>query len=306
MDTIKLLLTLLNIPMIGKKRAVNILRNYQSGVDLINLIQLLYPVLSISEKELKKAELLSLSIIERSGTLNIKILSFNEPAYPSMLRSITDYPPLMFIRGNLSLLNQPLSAALIGSRRSGSYSLNMTALIGEILSSRGFNIISGLALGCDRTAHLSALKENSGTIAVMPCGPNIIYPRDNRILHRDILRKKGTIVSEYAPDTHPAPFRFIERDWLQSGLSHIVILIGSSLTGGSMHTAYAALKQNRPLFVFRPWRFSAEYSGNQYLIEHKRVHAFGGPEDFLNILKKILPDIRDCNRESDQLLFPYV
>jgi DNA processing protein len=252
-----------------------------------------------------KAQYIAQRIIEHSKQHHINIISPEDPAYPVSLKFIKDYPPLLFTKGKLSLLNNPPKAALLGSRCSGSNILELTEMAGEFLIARGYTIVSGLALGCDRMAHKTALKARKGTIAVMPCGPDIIYPRENEFLYREILAINGAIFSEYSPGIHPAPYRFVERDRLQSGISQIVVLVESSIKGGSMHTALSALRQNRPLLVHRPEHFSENNSGNKYLIEEHNVFPFRDIEEFICHINRIKSILRDCNRETDQLIFPY-
>jgi DNA processing protein len=306
LEKIKLTLTLLNIPGIGRMRTKMILSHYQSGMDLTEVIQMLFPRLSIDSEKVEIAHNASEALIAISKARGIGIISSDDSSYPDSLKKIKDLPPLVFIKGNPSFLKHPLKAALIGSRNSGPGILKLTERIGELLIRQGFTLVSGLALGCDRTAHLTAIKRGKGTIAVMPCGPDIIYPRENKFIFKDIASGRGLLLSEYAPGVHPAPFRFIERDRIQSGVSQVVVLMESSLGGGSMHTAFSALEQGRPLLVFKPDHFSEKNSGNKYLIEEKDVLTFSGPEDLFWHTSRIKRVLGDCHRESDQLLFPHV
>ncbi|MDA3811249.1 MAG: DNA-protecting protein DprA [Spirochaetaceae bacterium] len=299
-------MNLLNIPMIGRGRTKNILKNYSPLADPVQLINYFYPFLSIGEKEYRIAELTTKKQKYKADLSGIKILSHIDFFYPSLLLSIKDYPPVLYMRGNHAILNKPLAAALIGSRMCSEKLLKLTELIGEQLSFNGFTIISGLALGCDTRAHESAIKRKTDTIAVMPCGPDFIYPRENRILYSQILRNKGVILSEYGPGTHPAPYRFVERDRLQSGLANLVVLIEASVTGGAMYAAYSALKQKRPLLVFQPETESSHNSGNRLLILQEKVYPFSSLEEFILLMKNIGQIISDCNRDTDQLIFPYV
>lgn len=306
MDIINLSLQLLNISGIGRMRAKKIIEYYQPGMDLTELIQQLYPSVFVSRSELVKAEYYSRLIRQRSEERDITILSFRDASYSRRLSLSSDYPPLIFVKGRIPLLNHEYAAAIVGSRRSGRDILKLTELLGEILTSRGFSIISGLAVGCDRIAHEIAVKRKSGTIAVMPCGPDIIYPAENVYLAEEILITGGVLFSEYAPGIPPAPFRFVDRDRLQSGLSQLVVLMESTISGGSMYAALSALKENRPLLVFRPEKYTGRFSGNKYLIEVKEVFPFSNPIEFVHNLNMIMTVIKDCNRDSDPLLFPYV
>jgi len=301
-----LIMCLLNIPLIGRTRAKNIIRSYLHGTDLRGLIAKLYPFLSLSDSDFKRAwykTLLQKSLAEERG---IRIVSSFDSLYPRNFSSLKDYPPVLFLKGNSAILNRPGAAALVGSRQIGRKVMKLTEQIGEQLFIHGVTVVSGLALGCDTIAHKTALKNGGLTVAVLPCGPDIIYPDDNSPLYYQILENNGMILSEYVPGVYPAPFRFVERDRLQSGLSDFVILMESGQKGGSMHTANRAISQNRPLLVYQPDSFSVKTSGNRLLIKEEKVYPFRSLEDFIILMKNIPGIIRDCNRESDQLIFPYV
>ncbi|MBI9098948.1 MAG: DNA-protecting protein DprA [Spirochaetaceae bacterium] len=306
MNTRELSQILLNIPSIGNERTKKIIGHYGKDRDLLFLINHLYPSLNVDDCTLREAEGKARVQSHKAESGHISILSYKDHFYPQSLLFINDFPSLIYVRGNLELLNRPKRAALIGSRTASVSVLKETALVGRILVQCGYIIISGLAAGCDRAAHLSAVKEKSHTIAVMPCGPDMVYPRENLSLYHQITALKGSIVSEYGPGVPPETFRFVRRDRLQSGLAQFVVLMESRINGGAMYAALSALQQNRPLLVYSPPSFDESSAGNQYLINHKKVHTFKDPEEFAGLMKNIHKIISDCNRESDQLIFPYV
>lgn len=306
LNTRELLQILMNIPGIGAERSKKIIRLYREGQDLLFLIHHLYPFLSISDIILRDAVFSAKRSFEKAESLSIQIISYKDQNYPRPLLSIDDFPPLIYVKGDSGILNKTSGAALVGSRRAAEPILEMTGLIGEQLVLNGFTIVSGLALGCDTRAHKTSLKFNSHTIAVMPCGSDIVYPRENCFLYRQIAELRGLIVSEYEPGVFPAPFRFVQRDRIQSGISKIVVLMESSLQGGAMYAAYAALKYKRPLFVYVPPFFNNDNRGNQYLLENRTVFPFSDPSEFALYMNHLDKIVSDCNRESDQLIFPYV
>ena len=300
-----LTLLLMNIPSIGRERTRCILTSYNKDIDLISNINNLYPFLSVDpsmiDNALHKADILQ----KQSESHQISILGLNDYHFPNLLKSIGNCPPVIYAKGNLNVLNRPLNAALIGSRSSAEKVLKITELIAVILIEYGFTIISGLALGCDTRAHMTALRERAHTIAVLACGPDLIYPRENQFLYHQILTLKGAVLSEYPQGIFPQSFRFVERDRIQSGLSNITVLMESRLRGGAMYAAYAALKEKRPLLVYHPPEFYDGNRGNQYLISKRNVYPFSDLKEFQLLMKNIQKIIRDCNRETDQLLFPY-
>lgn len=306
LNTRELIQILMNIPGIGRERAKKIITFHREGIELGSLIGHLYPFLPIEESHIDVAKLNASALFRKAETENIDICCFKDRKYPTQLLALEDFPLLIYTRGDLRILNRPLGAALVGSRESRNSTLKMTEIIGEILTKKGFTVISGMALGCDTVAHLTALKNKASTIAVMPCGPDVVYPGENRFLLQMILQRNGLVFSEYAPGVPPAPYRFVQRDRLQSGLSHIVVLMESRLQGGAMYAAYSALRQNRPLFVFSPDKYDESTSGNKYLLGNHRVFSFSTPREFDLLMKNIHRIISDCHRGRDQLVFPHV
>lgn len=305
LNTRELIQILMNIPGIGRERTKKIIAFHEEGMGLGALIRDLYPLLPIEKFHIDEAACNASALFRKAERENVDICCFKDHTYPSQLLSLDDFPPLIYSRGELSALNRPLGAALVGSRRSTGKTLKMTEIIGGILAHKGFTLISGLALGCDTVAHLTALKHKANTIAVMPCGPDVVYPGENRFLLQQILDEKGLVFSEYAPGVPPAPYRFVQRDRLQSGLSHIVVLMESPLQGGAMYAAYSALRQKRPLFVYSPEKNDELTSGNRSLLNKKGVSPFSNPREFDYLMKNIHRIISDCNRDTDQLVFPY-
>jgi len=136
---------------------------------------------------------------------------------------------------------------------------------------------------------------------VLPGGPDYIYPRENTFLYEQMIEGGGVVLSEYGPGVPPAPYRFIRRDRLQSGLSQFVVLMASSLSGGAMHTVRAALDQGKPLYVYDPVHFSAGESGNKTLIRSGRGIPFRSPAELSRLMAGGLPSC--CQRPSNPLLF---
>jgi len=300
LNTRELAQILINIPSIGGERTKKIIETYRAG-SLTRHVQNLYPFLAVDHRIIEKARARGLKENEMAARLGIGIISWRDKSYPERLLSIRDYPPLLYFKGSLSTLMRSPSTALIGSRRASSWILKQTALIGELLASLGHTIVSGLAAGCDAEAHLAALKRGAPTVAVLPGGPDYIYPRENAPLYEQMIEEGGAVLSEYGPGVPPAPYRFIRRDRLQSGLSQFVVLMASSLSGGAMHTAKAALDQGRILFVYDPGDFSACESGNKILIRSGRGIPFRSPGE----LSRLLSDrpAACCQRPPDPLLF---
>jgi DNA processing protein len=144
-------------------------------------------------------------------------------------------PEFLFYRGDISLLNEDNFAknvAVIGLTNPTSEIIEREKRIVAELVSRGANIVSGLALGCDSISHITCLENSGKTIAILPSQINKIVPADNTALAEKIVAGGGLLVSEYFTDSdswnkYEALNRFVERDRLQAYFSNSILLIAS-------------------------------------------------------------------------------
>ncbi len=167
--------------------------------------------------------------------------------YPKALLEITDPPPFLYAKGNLSLLNQT-SIAIVGSRNASLQGEKNAEAFAAELSHYGLCIVSGLALGIDGAAHRGALKANGTTIAVVGTGLDIVYPAKHRELAHQIAQT-GLILSEFALGTPSKPQNFPKRNRIISGLSVGCLVVEANLQSGSQITARLATEQGREVFA---------------------------------------------------------
>ncbi len=165
--------------------------------------------------------------------------------YPSLLRRIDDPPMLLFLRGQRARLQDPM-LAVVGSRRPTPVGSATAQAFAEELGKQGLVISSGLALGIDASAHQGALA--TGTVAVLGTGIDLIYPRENLPLARQIVHQ-GLILSEQLPGTRAHPGLFPRRNRIISGMSLGVLVVEASENSGSLITARLALEQGREVFA---------------------------------------------------------
>lgn len=170
--------------------------------------------------------------------------------YPKQLKNIYDPPLKLYVLGNKKLLEQR-GIAIVGARKATEYGKNIALQLSRRLSENGINVISGLALGIDTYAHLGTLQESciGKTIAVLGCGLNEIYPKQNRELAKRIIDNGGCIISEYPIGTKPEKLNFPQRNRIISGLSNGVVVVEASEKSGSLITADFALEQGREVFA---------------------------------------------------------
>jgi DNA processing protein len=145
-----------------------------------------------------------LAQVQQAGS---RLLTWDEPAYPHLLREIYDPPPVVYIRGNMEPLHRD-SIAMVGTRRPTPYGNQMAERLARDLAERGLATVSGLAGGIDSSAHKGALAgAGAATIGVVGCGIDVVYPKENRKIFAEI-EKRGAILSEFPMGAPPKPENF--------------------------------------------------------------------------------------------------
>jgi DNA processing protein len=195
----------------------------------------------------------------------ITALTCESTSYPKRLREIYDYPPVLYIRGDL-LRDDECCLAVVGTRRATVYGRQVTEEIVNDLARNGITIVSGLARGIDSTAHRAALDAGSRTIAVFASGLDIVYPAENAKLAREIM-EHGALISEYPLGTKPKADNFPRRNRIMSGLSLGVLVIEAGESSGALITADQALEQNREVFAVPGSILSPSSRGTNHLIQ---------------------------------------
>ena len=176
-----------------------------------------------------------------------RILTCRDPDYPALLREIPDPPPLLYIHGNLHVLQEP-QLAMVGSRNPTAAGRQTAIDFARHLSAAGLMITSGLALGIDAAGHQGALDAGAPTIAVMGTGLDRVYPARNRELaHR--IAGVGALLSEFPPGTPPRAEHFPRRNRIISGLSLGTLVVEAAIRSGSLISARYALEQGREVFA---------------------------------------------------------
>ncbi len=151
-----------------------------------------------------------------SKNIGYKILSVVDEEYPEILRQTSDRPFFLHIRGQMPKLP---SVAIIGTREPTNHGRIIAERISQYFSENGWSIVSGLALGCDTIAHLTAVKNKSHTTAVLAHGLDTISPKSNEKLSEEILSTGGTLLTQYEFGTKPKRYHYAQRDKIQAGLS---------------------------------------------------------------------------------------
>lgn len=283
-------------------------------------------IASIRSSTTEKAE----KILERCEKGRIKILSYWDEFYPERLRQIDVPPSILYYRGRLPCFEEEPVIAVIGSRAHTEYGREMAEWFGYEIAQGGGLVLSGLARGLDAAAHRGALNAGKPTVAVLGCGPDIIYPKENAKLHAEML-EAGAVLSEFAPGTPPYASNFPQRNRIVSGLSLGVLVVQAARKSGALITANLALEQGRDVFavpgnirspgsegtneliksgaklVTSAWDVLSEYVGRfpQKIMERIKPTPFAYTRDnkgFTELHSKIIVCLKTGEKDFDRLL----
>jgi len=195
----------------------------------------------------------------------IRIITLADEEYPDKLRHIYDAPGVLYVRGGLPK-EQTLSIAVVGARECSNYGKELAIHFAKKLAECGVQIISGLAKGIDSFAHLGARSCQGKTYAVMGCGIDQCYPRENINLYMDIL-ESGGVISEYPPGYRPLKANFPMRNRIISGLSDGILLVEAREKSGSLGTMDHGLEQGKNIYACPGRIFDALSLGTNHMIQ---------------------------------------
>jgi DNA processing protein len=196
---------------------------------------------------------------------NHHLLTWEDLAYPPLLREIYDPPIVLYARGDISAFNAKM-IAMVGTRKPSVTGGETARNFARSLAKRGITIVSGLALGIDAQAHQGCLDVEGQTIAVMATGIDVIYPRRHQQLADDICRN-GLILSEFPLKNSPIAGHFPRRNRIISGLSLITLIVEAAVKSGSLITARLAMEQNRDVMAIPGSIHNPQTRGCHYLLQ---------------------------------------
>lgn len=217
-----------------------------------------------SSKELEKAafgERLIQKFEKQRGELDINLyleklkqrkasfIALCDKNYPKLLSQIPNPPIVLYVKGDIKSIDFEKTIAVVGTRKITNYGREVTKLFSYDLAQNGFTIVSGLAMGVDAQAALSAIEAGGKTIAVLGNGVDLCFPSSNETLYDKILEKNGIIVSEFPLGMSPSVGSFPSRNRIIAGLSLGVLVTEGAQDSGSLITADYAFKFNRKVFA---------------------------------------------------------
>ena len=219
----------------------------------------------------------------------MRTINLSDSIFPHNLKKIKNAPNKIYVEGNEELLNKN-SLAIVGTRTPTEYGKKMAFNFAKELSNEDICIVSGLADGIDSYAHLGAKSGKGGTIAVLGCGFNHIYPEHNLKLYKEILEEGGCIVSEYEPEEKYKSEYFPARNRIISGLAMGVLIVEGRYRSGSSITARLAIEQNKEVFCI-PSNIDSKtgYVPNEYIKNGAQLVTC--KEDILEYFPKVKEEI---------------
>lgn len=218
------------------------------------------------------------SKIEKADQYETEIISIFDKFYPKLLKQIPDAPSFLFTKGQLP--KEGLNISIVGTRNATNYGKEVIEEICSQLPKKTC-IISGLAIGIDTLAHKSALKYNLKTIGVLGSSTDMIYPKSNLRLSKEIIDCDGAILSEYLPETKAEVHHFPMRNRIVAGLSQITIVVESKSKGGSLITAKLANEYDREVYAIPGAIHTQNSQGCNELIAAHGASIFTSVEQML-------------------------
>jgi DNA processing protein len=222
---------------------------------------------------------------DRLDERGVFALCLHSHAYPPLLRELCDPPAVLFALGRietLEALRDEPGVAIVGTRNPSPYGREVAYSLGRGLGAAGVPVVSGLALGIDATAHRGCLTGGGVPVAVLACGPDVVYPRRHRRLHERV-RQSGLVLSELPPGTQPFRWSFPARNRIMAGLARMTVVVEAADPSGSLITTDFARDLGRSVAAVPGRVTSSVARGTNGLLRDGAV-PITGAEDVLDEL----------------------
>ena len=241
------------------------------------------PELTESIKSVMDKQVLS-DLFNRLEDDEISVVTRGMREYPDL--NFADAPHVLYVKGDLPLIKKG-GLAVVGSRSCSSYGLSVASRIGKAAALGGITVISGGAKGIDAAAQKAAIENGGSSIAVLGCGVNVAYPKENKDLFNNIL-ENGALVSEYPPDTPPYQSHFPARNRIISGLCDMLAVVEASVKSGTRSTVTFAQEQGKEIMCV-PGNITSEQSQGTNLLIKQGSKILTSPEDIYPFFGKNTP-----------------
>jgi DNA processing protein len=207
----------------------------------------------------------------------------SDPDFPRPLVGLPDIPPALLVWGELQERDR-FAVGVVGTRQPSAYGRMVAERFTRDLCATGLTIVSGGALGIDTVAHRTALEAGGRTVAILGSGLGSLYPAENRALLRRIAESGGAVVSQYAWDAAPDPWRFPVRNRLIAAWGVGVLVVEAPAQSGALITARLAAEYGREVFAVPGSIDNPKSKGCHALIKDGAALAESA-EDILSTLK---------------------
>lgn len=255
----------------------------------------------VTYDEVARQSSIAQRIIDEGLQNGIYAVSYLDDNYPKQLLKTVDEkgnpsaPIILYYKGDIATASLP-GLAVIGTREPTKEGERIGEYLSYEFAKRGFNIVSGLAVGCDTCGHRGALKAQGKTTAFLAHGLTTTYPPQNTQLAAEIIEKGGLLMSEYPIGTSLTPYNFVARDRLQSGLSKATLVIQTGKNGGTMHAVNSTLEAHKPLYVVKyqdAFTIAHEKTqGNEYLASRPNGAKYISETDNIDVIANEIKNIQ--------------
>lgn len=223
---------------------------------------------------------------------NITVLTAADESFPHLLSQIPGAPVVLYIMGHQSVLHQA-AVGIVGSRMCSFYGKAQAERFASTFGQAGITVVSGMARGIDTFAHQGCLKAKGQTVAVLGCGLEHVYPKENKALMETIVAN-GAVISEMPIRTPAIPANFPRRNRIITGLSLATVVIEAGEKSGALISAGYALEQGRDVFAVPANIDESTARGSNMLLKDGAQMALS-PQDVLDVF-----------RSQVELVFPEV
>lgn len=262
-------LLILRTPGIGPVKYMELMAKFGS-VDAI--VEMMPPSNALRDSVLREMDM--------AVKLNIHYICDDDPLYPDSLKCIKNHPIVVNVRGNLDTLRKP-TISMVGTRHATAAGLKFMADLATGFATRGYAVVSGMAIGTDTAAHSGALRApgNANTIAVLAGGADYIWPLENERLYFEII-ERGLVACDMPVGSVPMANNFVRRNRGIAALSDRLILGEADEKSGSMHTARFAVEYKKEVFAIPSHPSDPRSAGPNRLIREGLATLCMGINDF--------------------------
>ena len=183
--------------------------------------------------------------IAATRALGGRYLLMGDADYPALLDQMEGAPPALIVRGDGALAARPC-VAIVGARNASAAACRFARGLAQELGRREAVVVSGLARGIDTEAHRGSI--DTGTIGVIACGIDVIFPPENAGLQEDVAAR-GLIVTEHPPGVQPLSRHFPARNRIIAGLALGTVVVEAAPKSGSLITARLAGEAGREVMA---------------------------------------------------------